>query len=158
MRWPMNLLVYGRPLQARQFGKGNGFFRARRFVDCFHNANIGQTFEPGRFRRFIFEYAIREVNQQGGKLIPPRKCPGFAFFSPGQLMFERPCILIGRIGPKHALGSNEGVTANIGSTKTACKGSETVFRKAHHYRGHFLYALEALIPIVASYSENLRWF
>src|ERR1700729_1457606 len=73
-------------------------------------------------------------------------------------MFERSCILIGRIGPKHALGSNEGVTAHIGSTKTAGKGSETVFRKAHHYRGHFLYALEALIPIVASDRENLGWF
>ena len=79
----INVLIHCWPFPEGQVWKTNCFLGEHRLIDCLDYAHIRQSLDSRRLRFSIVEYAICEIDQFSGELIPFRK------YSRGTLLADR---------------------------------------------------------------------
>lgn len=99
MRWTMNLLSHARPSlrgEAREFDRPS---RPGRFINSANDSDVGESFQPRRFRLSVAQSTVGEMDQLRGKLAALGKAFGLRFVADRNLMLESHRIIHARTKP-----------------------------------------------------------
>ena len=98
MSWAIDLLPDRGFFLGREISQLDHLSSLSCLIDRPHDSHVCQSFEAGRLGLFVFENAVREIDQLGSELVTFGKFSSADPFADRYPLLQRNGIILGRLG------------------------------------------------------------